>query len=46
MKSTPPTSLEVSKAELLLEILVITLDAPVHFGSMNEMFDSRRVGQC
>jgi len=41
MKSTPPTPLEVSKAKLLLEILVVTLNAPAHFGNVNEMFDNR-----
>src|ERR1700722_15496457 len=46
MKSTPPTPLEVSKAELLLEILVVTLNAPAHFGNVNQMFDCRRIGQC
>jgi hypothetical protein len=41
MKSTPPTPLEVSKAKLLLQILVVTLNAPAHFGNVNEMFDHR-----
>ena len=41
MKSTPPTRLEVSKAKLLLKIPVVTLNAPAHFGNMNEMFDNR-----
>ncbi len=46
MKSAPPTSLEVSKAELLLEVLVVTLNAPAHLGNVNEMFDRRLFWQC
>ncbi|MGF6292770.1 hypothetical protein OKW50_007897 [Paraburkholderia youngii] len=46
VKSAPPPPLEVSKAELLLEILVVTLNAPTHFGNVNEMFDSRLFWQC
>ena len=41
MKSTPPTPLEVPKAELLLEVLVVTLNTPAHFGNVNEMFHRR-----
>jgi len=46
MKSAPPTPLEVSKAELLLQILVVTFNAPAHLGNVNEMFDSRLFWQC
>jgi len=40
METTPPTALEVSEAKLLLEILIVTLDAPAHFGNVNEMLYS------
>jgi hypothetical protein len=41
MKSTPPAPFEVPDAELLFEILIVTLNAPVHFGKVNEMFHKR-----
>jgi len=39
--TTPPTSLEVSESKLLLEILIVTLDAPAHFGNVNEILLNR-----
>ena len=45
MKSTPPTPLEVPKTEFPLEILVVTLNAPAHFGNVNEMLHRRVLWQ-
>ena len=44
MKTAPAAPLEVSEAKLLLEILIITLDAPTHFCDVNEVLHSRPSG--
>ncbi|SFW91044.1 hypothetical protein SAMN03159408_07152, partial [Burkholderia sp. NFPP32] len=41
MESTPATSFEVSQAEFLLEILIISLDTPAHLGNMDHAFERR-----
>ncbi len=38
VRSAPPTPFDVSKAKLLLEVLVVTLNAPAHFGDVHEIF--------
>jgi len=36
MEAAPPAPLIVAKTDLLLEFLIVTLDAPAHFGKINE----------
>jgi hypothetical protein len=38
MKPAPSSPLEVPKTELLLEILVVALNAPAHFCYVNQTF--------
>lgn len=46
MKPTPSAPLEVPKAKLLFEILVVALDARPHFGNVNEPLYKCVFGQC
>ncbi|KVF24150.1 hypothetical protein WJ07_14285 [Burkholderia vietnamiensis] len=39
MESTPATSFEVAPTEFLLEIVIVPLDTPAHFGDMNHTFE-------
>src|SRR3989442_11061167 len=42
MKATPPAPLEVIEPQLILEFLIIALDAPAQFGEAHELGDRRR----
>src|SRR5216683_2438619 len=42
MKATPPPALEVIEPELVLELLIIALDAPAQFGEAHKLGDRRR----
>jgi hypothetical protein len=46
MKPTPSAPVEVPKTKLLFEILVVALDAPPHFGNVNEPLCRCIFGQC
>ena len=37
MEAAPPAPLIVAKTDLLLELLIVTLDAPAHFGKIDEL---------
>ncbi len=45
MKPAPAAPLKVSEAKFLLQVLVITLDAPTHFCNLNEAVHRRACGQ-
>lgn len=46
MESASSSPLEVPKAELLLEILVVAFNAPAHFGNVNQTFHRCVFWQC
>src|SRR5687767_8152542 len=37
MKATPAPSLVVAQAELLLKLLIVSFDAPAHFGGLDQL---------
>jgi len=45
IESTPSTPFDVPKVKLLFEILVATLDAPMHHGKVNRPLHRRTVRQ-
>ena len=45
MKAAPAASLEVAKAEFLLEVVIVTLGAPAQFGPINQAGKADRLRQ-
>ncbi len=45
LESTPATSFEVSRAEFLLEVLILPLDTPAHLGDKNQALERRVWGE-
>ena len=37
MKTTPVSSLVVAQAELLFKLLIVSFDAPAHFGCLDQL---------
>jgi hypothetical protein len=40
VEAAPPTSFEVAEPHLLLELVIIALDAPAQFGDVDEAAES------
>src|SRR5437899_8818792 len=46
MEASPSSSFEVAEPDLLLEFLVVTLDAPAEFGQIDEASEANVAGQA
>jgi hypothetical protein len=46
VKPAPTTPFEVAQSELLLQILVVALDAPTHLRGIHEALQGRLVWKC
>src|SRR6266849_8609677 len=42
MEASPPAAFEMVEPELILELLIVALDAPAQFGEADEVGDGRR----
>src|SRR6266481_2328109 len=46
VEASPASTFEVSKAEFLLELLVVAFDAPAQLGQIDQAFEGDVLGQC